>query len=100
MLAEPFLEIRPLHIVKAARIAAVMPREQPALGIDLDAESVAAAFSEDFIAPALGMITPDELTQRVHRRLIDNGTDDIAADGAALRRVQPAVGPPLQAVGT
>ncbi len=99
VLAEALLQIGALDVVKAARVAAVVAGEDAALRVDLQAEGVAAALGEDFVAARLRVIAPDELAHRVDRRLLAAVVLDVAGDGAALAGVQPAVRPPLQAVG-
>ena len=61
VLAEALLQVAALHVVKAAGVAAVVAAEDAALGVDLDAERVAAPFGEDLVLLLLGVIPPDEL---------------------------------------
>ena len=70
MLAEAFLVVAALHVVKAAGVAAVVAGVDAALGVDFHAEGVAAPFGEDFIFLLLGVIPPDELPQRMDRHLV------------------------------
>src|SRR5882724_6864455 len=86
--------------MEAAGVAAVVAGKDAALGIDLDAESIAAALAEDLELFRLRLITPDRLALDVRNRfLIQPGTRDLRGDGAAVRAIEPAVRPPAQAVG-
>ena len=62
---ETLLEIGARHVVEAAGVGAVVPREDPALGVDLDSERVAAPFGKYLETPCLGMITPDVLAEGI-----------------------------------
>src|SRR5262245_21954161 len=61
VLAEALLVVASLDIMKATRVAAVVPAVDAPLAVDLDAESIAAAFREDLVTPLLRMVAPDEL---------------------------------------
>ena len=92
MLAEPFLIISSLNIMKSSSVAAVVTGIDASFGVDLDAEGVAASFGEDFVSSCLGIISPDELAHRVDGASFDPITPHVAGDGAALRGVEPTVG--------
>ena len=66
MLVEALLVVAALDVMKATRVAAVVPRKDASLGVDLDAKGVAAPFGEDLISAGLGVIPPDQLPHRVH----------------------------------
>ena len=76
------------------------PEIDPSLGVDLDAERVAAPFGEDLVAARLGVIAPDELAHRVDGLFagIEARPSHVAGDRRPLGRVKPAVGAPAQAV--
>ena len=99
MLTEPLLEIAPLNVMKTAGVAAVMARVDAALGVDFDAERVAAAFGEDFVNPPPRMVPPYQLPHRMDGRLLRAWAFHIAADRAALASVQPAIRAPTQTIG-
>src|SRR2546423_570345 len=61
MLLETLAIVAALHVVEAARVAAVVPGVDAAPVIDLDAEGVAASLGEDLETTLLGMIAPDVL---------------------------------------
>src|SRR5262245_40214110 len=88
------LQVGALHVMKAARVAAVVSGKNPPFGIDLDTEGIAAPFGEDFVALRFGMITPDKLAHRMHRLLVDPRALHVAGDGASLSGVEPAIGAP------
>src|SRR4051794_6540139 len=98
MLTKALLRIAALHIVKAARVAAVVPAENAAFGIDLRSERVAAPFSKDFVLALLWMIAPDELAERMRYFLLTRPAN-ISRHRAALPTVEPTVGPPAETVG-
>ena len=79
-------------MVQAAGAAAVGAGETAAPAVELEAVRVAAALSEDFEGPGIGMITPDGLAFEM-----DPGNCRCAR--AALCPIDPAVGPPVEAVG-
>ena len=91
-----------MYVVKAARAAAVVAGEQPALGIKLQPENIPAALGKNLKLTRVGVVTPNHaalvVTARRVRR-IDTGPDDTATYRAALRTVQPAIRPPCDAVG-
>src|SRR5262245_27582732 len=58
VLVEALLQVGTLHVMKAARVAAVMARVNAALSVDLNAKRIAAPLGEDFVSPLLGMIPP------------------------------------------
>src|SRR6476620_21074 len=89
VLLETLAIVAALHVVKAARIAAVVPREDAAQVIDLDAKRVAAAFGEHFESLLFRMIAPDVLADHRHRRALGAGHRDLCRDGAAMRSIQP-----------
>ena len=96
---EAFLQITSLHVMKSPRVSTVMSGEDSAFGVGLQSKGIAAAFGEDFEAAALRMITPNKLAHGVQERLpIQSGTHHMPGDGAALRRVKPAVRTPAQTV--
>ena len=74
-------------LVEAARVAAVVAGEESAFGVNLHAERVAAALGKDLVTARLGMVTPDELAHRVHRRLLHAIALDMAGNRAALGRI-------------
>ena len=94
---ETFAQIRALHVVEAARVAAVVPGEKPAFVIELHAERVAAAFREHLVTLRLRVIAPDVLALRIHGVRLA-GAADVSCHRAALRGVEPAVRSPAQAV--
>src|SRR5204863_8683788 len=114
-----FLKIAALHVMKAPGVTAVVAGVDPAFGIDLQTVGVAAPFCEYLIAPRGWMITPDVLAHGLHglrvllekfflnlrpvvpgwRSALAAGNENGGTDGAALGAVEPAVGPPAQAVG-
>ena len=100
VLVEPLLIVAPLHVVEPARVAAVVSRIDPSLGVDLDAKRVATTFGKDLITARFGVISPDELAHRVVRLFtgIKPRTSDVAGDGRPLGRIKPAVGAPAKAV--
>ena len=98
VLLEPLAIIAPLHVMETARVAPVVSRENASVVVDLDAECIPAPFGENFVAPGGGMITPDQLAERVNRRLVPRPFD-VAGDRAPLRGIQPAVGAPPQIAG-
>src|SRR5439155_8437542 len=97
VLLEAFAQIRPLQVMKATGVAAVVAGENPALVVDLDPERVAAALGEDFVAMGFGMITPDVLALR-RDKIRRARAAHVCRYGAALGGVEPAVGSPAQTV--
>ena len=92
---------RALHVVKAARLAAVVPRVQAAFGIEIQLERIAPALRENFIHLRRRMVAPDHARLAIHAgkiRRIHAGARDAARRRAALRAVKPAVRPPCKAV--
>ena len=61
MLGEPLLQIGPLHVMEASRIATIVAGKSAACRINFETECVTASFGEDFIALRLRMISPDVL---------------------------------------
>ena len=102
VLLETLPQIRSLHVVKAPRVAAVVPGEHAALRIEFHAESIAAAFGENFVAELRRMIAPDVLSLGIEDAVgvatARRDDADVRGDGAALRGVEPAIRPPTQAV--
>src|SRR6188472_1922205 len=97
MLAKTLLRIAALHVMKAARVASIVPAEDAAFGIDLHAERIAAPFGEDLVFAHSGMIAPDELPERMRDFLFARPAN-VSRYGAALPRVEPAIGSPAKAV--
>jgi hypothetical protein len=92
---ETLPQIRALHVMKAARVATVVPGEETTLRVEFDAERVATAFRKNLEAARLGMIAPDPLPDHVRNRfLIQTRPRDVRRDGAAMRAVEPAIGTP------
>ena len=91
-----------LQEVPAAGLPAVVPGEEPAGSVHLQAEVVASALGEQFEAPGLGVITPDHAALIVDPgsvRRIDSGTGHVTSRGAALSPIEPTVHSPDQSVG-
>jgi hypothetical protein len=80
--------------METARVAAVVARKDAAGGVDLDAKRVSAAFGEDFVSLCLGMIAPNQLSDRMDRFVDSARALDVASDGATLGAVKPTVRPP------
>ena len=99
MLLESLPVEPPLDIVESPRVAAVVAGKQPAFGIEFDAEGVSAPLREHLIASALGVIAPDALARRNHRRLVAPRPAHPAGDRAPLGGVEPAIGAPTEVVG-
>src|ERR1700722_7725428 len=99
MLVEPFLEITALHIMKAARVATVVPGIDASFGVDLGTKGIAPSLGEHLIAVRLGMIAPDQFTHRVRGLFagIKAWTSHVAGHRGSLRGIEPAVRTPLQA---
>src|SRR5205823_4992852 len=102
VLLETFLLVGALRIIKAARVAAVVSGKSAALRIHLETKRVAAAFGEYFKAFRLGMISPNELAQKMNRfgvGTVHAGPDNISSGCAAARAIKPSVRTPAQTVG-
>src|SRR4051812_25445052 len=99
MLLEAFAVIAALHIMEAARIAAVVPGKNAAQAVDLDAERIAAAFRENLETLLIRLISPNMLADHRHGRALVAGDGNLRGDGAAVGAVQPAIGPPMEAAG-
>src|SRR5262249_53906581 len=103
VLAEALLVVAALDVVEATRVAPVVAGVHPTLGVEFQAEGIAAALGEDLVTATLGVVAPDKLTHRVNGTPGADttglaGTLDLSGDGAALASVEPAVGAPAQAV--
>src|ERR1044071_9878327 len=98
MLFKTLLLIRTLRIIKAARVAAVVPGESAPLRIHLETERVAAALGENFKAFGLGMISPHQLAEKMHRGPVDSGADNTPGGRASVASIQPAIWPPAQTI--
>src|SRR5438270_12194541 len=99
MLFETFLEVSALHVMEAARVAAVVAGEDSTFGIQLAAEGVAAALGKDFEAFGFGMVAPDLLAHGLGDGLfVEAWTQNARGDRAALTGVEPAIRAPTQAV--
>src|SRR4051794_24062194 len=97
VLLEALAIVTALHVVKATCIAAIVPGEDAAQAINLDAKGVAAAFSEYFESLFFRMITPNVLADHGHRRTLVAGDRDFCRDGAAVCSIEPTVRAPAQA---
>ena len=93
--AEVLLATHALLVMHATR-GAVGAAEDAALGIDLVAEGIAAAFRIDFEDLRPGMIAPDVLAFELH--VLRNLAADIAFGRAAVRTIEPAIGTELKTV--
>src|SRR5262245_2117312 len=98
VLLEALAIITALNIVEPARVAAVVAGVEPPQRINFDAESVAAAFSEDFECLLFRMVAPDMLANHLNGWIFEAGARDIGAHGAAVGAVKPAINSPAQAV--
>ena len=98
VLAESLPQVAALHVVKPPGVAAVVSGVDPTLCIELHAEGVAAALREHLISTCLRVIPPDVLAHGKNLILIETGPGHLGRHRAALRRVEPAVRPPAQAI--
>src|SRR5215471_3033371 len=99
MFIEPLLQVGTLHVMKAARIASVMARENSSLLIYFAAERVATAFGKHLETTRLWMIPPNLLAHGVRDwLLIQPGAHHIGRHSAALAPIKPAVRSPSQAI--
>src|SRR5215207_2975958 len=98
MFLKTLLLIRALRIIKTARVAAVVPGKSAPLRIHLETKRIAAALSENFKTFGLGMISPHELPEKMHRRRVESRANNTARRGAAVASVKPAVRPPAQTI--
>ena len=90
-----------LDIMPAARLPAVVAGVEPALGVELETEGVAAALGENLVGARVRVITPHHAALEVHAgrgRRIEAGPRDATRRRAALSAVQPAVGSPDETV--
>ena len=92
---------RLLHVVKAARPAAVVAGVQPSLAVEIQLEHIAAALRENLVGFRGWMIPPDHAALVKHAgeiRRVHAGARDAARRGAALPAVEPAVRSPHEPV--
>ena len=66
VLSEAFAIVPSLDIVETASIAAIVPGKDTTFFIDFATEGVAAAFRKDLVDVLFGVVTPDQLPQRLH----------------------------------
>ena len=98
VLAEALPQVAALHVVKPTGVTTVVSGVDPPLRIELHAEGVAAALREHLIAACLRVVPPDVLAHGKNLILVKTGSGHLGCHRAALRRVEPAVRPPAQAV--
>ena len=98
VLAEALPQVAALHVVKPPGVTTVVSGVDPPLRIELHAEGVAAALREHLIAACLRVVPPDVLAHGKNLILVKTGSGHLGCHRAALRRVEPAVRSPAQAV--
>ena len=100
MLAEGFAVVAPLHIVKPARITAIVTGIDSSLRVDLYPKGIAATLSENLEAMGLGLVTPSKLAHAVNRLESRNGIvvqpmqNEVSCYGAPVGGVNPTIRPP------
>src|SRR5688572_14306593 len=92
MLGKALDVIGALGVMESSRRSVVCSRKQSSLAVKFHAPGISAALGEKLELFRLWVIAPDGLSQEFHPLHVGGG-------GASLGAVQPAVRPPVQAVG-